>query len=62
MNTQTTTKRRTTEVAECAKAIRQVLKAQFPNIKFSVKSENYSGGDSVRVKYEDGPITEDVKN
>ena len=36
-----------------AKAIRLVLKTVFPKQKFSVKSETFAGGNSVRVKYTD---------
>jgi hypothetical protein len=36
-----------------AQAVRKELKATYPGIKFSVTSETYSGGDSVRVEYTD---------
>lgn len=39
--------------ALAAQAIRTELKANFPSIKFSVRSENYSGGNSIDVNYED---------
>lgn len=42
-------------VVETAKLIRQSLKAAFPGVKFSVKSESYSGGSSVNVYWVDGP-------
>lgn len=41
--------------AAAAKAIRAELKAAFPTVKFSVTSESYTGGNSVRVEYTDGP-------
>lgn len=47
--------------AAAAKEIRKVLKEKFPMVKFWVKSECYSGGDSVSVKWIDGPIYDDVK-
>lgn len=40
-------------VAQCAALVRKDLKALFPNIKFRVTSDNYSGGDSVNVSYTD---------
>lgn len=39
----------------CAKAVKKELKEKFPGIKFSVTSESFSGGDAVRVSWEDGP-------
>lgn len=47
--------------ANAAKAIREELKTTFPGIKFSVTSENYSGGDSVNIKWEDGPTSDEVQ-
>lgn len=46
--------------AEAAAAIRKELKEIFPNVKFSVKSEGYSMGDSVHVNYTDGPTEKEV--
>lgn len=43
-----------------AKNIRIQLAAAFPEIKFSVKSERYSGGDSIRVGWIDGPTSKQV--
>lgn len=40
-----------TEAALCAKAIRELLKKQFPGKAFRVTSQNYSGGNSVDVSY-----------
>lgn len=39
---------------EVAKLIREALKREFPNTKFSVNSKVYSGGSSIRVNYIDG--------
>ncbi len=41
--------------------IKRELKLKFPGVKFSVKSEGYSGGNSVSVRWTDGPRVEDVK-
>ena len=40
---------------DTAKLIRAALKESFPGIKFSVKSDQYSGGSSIRVGWIDGP-------
>lgn len=48
-------------VVETAKLIRQSLKAAFPGVKFSVKSESYSGGSSVNVHWVDGPSQKAVE-
>ena len=50
-----------TQSALAAKEIRTLLKKYFPLIKFSVTSENYSGGDSVNVKYTNGVPTREVE-
>lgn len=47
--------------AQCAAEIRKELKAKFPGVKFSVRSENFSGGDSVRIKWTDGPELAEVE-
>ena len=49
-----------TESAQAAKAIRQELKKEFPTVTFSVTSQNFSGGNSVRVEWTDGPTSEQV--
>jgi hypothetical protein len=48
--------------ADTAKLIRKELKANFPAIKFSVKSKVYSGGSSIRVYWTDGVLTAQVKS
>lgn len=47
--------------ATCASAIKAELKAAFPSIKFSVKSEIFAGGDAVRISYEDGVSTSKIE-
>lgn len=47
--------------AACAAAIRKELKAKFPGVKFSVRSETYAGGDSVRINWTDGPEHAEVE-
>jgi len=37
------------------------LKAAFPGVKFSVKTSRFSGGDSMHVKWTDGPNTKQVE-
>jgi len=46
--------------AETAKLIRAALKQHFPGVKFSVRSSTYSGGASIRVRWNFGPREKDV--
>jgi hypothetical protein len=50
-----------TESAMAAKAIKSELKTAFPDIRFSVTSQIYSGGDSVNIAWNDGPEREAVR-
>jgi hypothetical protein len=43
-----------------AKNIRKELALAFPRIKFSVKSDRFSGGDSIDVYWTDGPTSKQV--
>lgn len=45
---------------ETAKVVRKILKAKFPGVKFSVRSETYSMGNSVDISWTDGPTSEEV--
>ena len=47
--------------AETAKLVRQTLKEAFPGVKFSVRSDTYAGGASIRIGYKDGPAYNQVK-
>lgn len=47
-------------VTETAKKIRQALKAEFPNVKFSVRSNTYALGRSIDIYWVDGPFYEQV--
>jgi hypothetical protein len=46
--------------AETAKLVRQALKKAFPGTKFSVRSDTYANGASIRVRYTDGPASDKV--
>lgn len=46
--------------AETAKLVRTALKYAFPGVKFSVRSDNYAGGASIRIHWTDGPTKGDV--
>ena len=48
-------------VAGTAKLIREALKAAFPGVKFSVTSDSFANGTSVRVAYTDGPSRKQVE-
>lgn len=45
----------------CGKNIRTELKKEFPNVKFSVRYESFSGGDAYRISWTDGPMQNQVK-
>lgn len=44
-----------------AKAVKTELKKVFPDIEFTVISDNYSGGHSLEIYYVDGPTTKEIK-
>jgi len=48
--------------AAAAAAIKAELTSLYPHIKFSVKSDSFSMGDSVHVNWTDGPTDEEVNN
>lgn len=53
-----------TESAYVASIIKAELKAKFPGIKFSVRSETFAGGDAVNVSYDKGskaPVQKEVE-
>jgi len=47
-------------VTDTAKIIRKELKANYPGIKFSVRSEKYAGGASINIDWTDGPTASEV--
>ena len=49
-------------VAEDAATIRKALKAAYPTIRFSVRSQNYSGGSSITVEWLEGPSSKNVED
>lgn len=50
-----------TTAALCAAAIKEELKKLFVGVKFSVKSDNFSGGNSVHIEWTNGPLDDDVR-
>lgn len=50
-----------TEAARTAVAIRQDLKQHFPTTKFKVISDNYAGGNAVRIDYENSVPSKEVQ-
>jgi hypothetical protein len=46
--------------AETAKLVRRALKEAFPGHRFSVRSDTYSMGASIHVKWTDGPTQKEV--
>lgn len=55
------TERRYLSCAETAKLIRGALKKAHPGVKFSVRSDTYAGGASIRVRWTDGPTVDAVE-
>ncbi len=47
--------------ANCAAAIRSELKEKYPHIKFSVKSDNFSMGNSVDIRWTDGATVDEIE-
>lgn len=50
-----------TTSAKTAKHCKQFLQNKFPDIKFSVTSSNFAGGNSISVKWEDGVDSDLIK-
>lgn len=50
----------TTESAKTAKLIREILKREYPDVKFSVTSDNFANGDSVDISWVDGMPSKDI--
>ena len=48
--------------ALASSAIKEELKKTFPSVKFSVRSESFSMGNSVNVSWTDGPTKKEVDN
>jgi hypothetical protein len=46
---------------DAAKVLRVELGELFPDVPFSVRIEQYSGGESITVRWVDGPSTESVE-
>jgi hypothetical protein len=51
-----------TEAARAAKEIRTLLGNEFPSVKFSVRSRNFSMGDAVDISYENGPTYTQIES
>jgi hypothetical protein len=59
--TNTDTAPRRIDTAEVAKLVRKHLRAAFPGVRFSVRTERYAGGSSVDVLWTDGPTVDAVE-
>lgn len=46
--------------AMASKLLKRTLKEKFPNVKFSVRYESFSGGDAIRVSWNFGPTVQEV--
>jgi hypothetical protein len=47
---------------QTARLVRDALKASFPGIRFSVRTERFAGGASVTVSWIDGPRLDEVRS
>ena len=47
--------------AAAASSVKSELMTAYPGIKFSVKSDSFSGGNSISIHWEDGPTTKEVE-
>ena len=56
------TKKQISEHANAARHIRKILRDNFPETTFSVRSDTYSGGSNVNIKWTNGPTTDAVNN
>jgi len=56
------TTKKVTPWAAAAKEIRKELRAKWPGVRFSVRSESYASGSAVRVKWKGGPRVEEVRD
>lgn len=54
-------KKSISETALAAKTIKKLLSVNFKNVKFSVTSEIFSGGDAVRISWSFGPTVDQVE-
>jgi hypothetical protein len=52
----------TSTAANCAAAVKEELKTAFPHVKFSVTSDTFSGGNAVRIGWNDGPTLRQVED
>lgn len=52
--------RKSISLTDTAKLIRETLKVEFPDVKFSVRSKSYSGGSSIDIRWTDGPTSKQV--
>lgn len=48
-------------LTETAKIVRGILKKEFPETKFLVRSKSYTGGSSIDIDWEDGTSTKKVE-
>jgi len=53
---------RNLDVVEKAKRIRKILRQKYPNTNFTVRSDRFSMGEAVDIRYEDGPATNKIED
>ena len=57
----TTITKQLSSQAQCAKDIKQELRRVFPSVKFSIRSDSFSGGNSVDIGWDLGPTDRQVE-
>ena len=50
-----------TESAKAALMIKTILKREYPSVRFSVRSDNFANGNSVRISWVDGVPTKEIE-
>jgi len=50
-----------TQSANCANVIKKMLSEKYPNVKFSVTSDNFAGGNSVNIRWNLGPVDDEIE-
>jgi len=51
-----------TPAAQTSKVVKKMLKEKYPSIKFTVRSKNFAGGDSVDISWNLGPRDKEIEN
>ena len=50
------------EAAQAAALIRKILKKEYPDVKFKIRSKYFAGGSDITIKWEDGIKEDEIKS